>query len=121
MAPTPSGNSNLEWEDGVGQHWPGHAPWQPPCPHTPPSSLPWNQVPKVRTERQREQAPRGRPQALDRGSCFRPGGLGTVGMAQLTATYPRPAPWGQSRSHSGGLGWRGQGDAGLQFLATGMS
>ena len=85
------------------------------------SSLPWNQVPMVRTERQREQAPQGRPQALDCGSCFRPGGLGTVGMAQLTATYPRLAPWGQSRSHSGGLGWRGQGEAGLQFLATGMS
>ena len=36
MAPTPLGHSNPEWEDGVGQHWPGHAPWQPPCPHTPP-------------------------------------------------------------------------------------
>lgn len=121
MAPTPSGHGNPKWEDGVGHHWLGRAPWQPPCPHTPPSSLPWSQVPKVRTERQREQALQGRHQVLGCSSCFRPRGLGVVDLAQLTATYPRPAPWGQNRSHSGGLGSQGQGEAGLQCLATGKS
>lgn len=37
------------------------------------------------------------------------------------SSQPRPASWGQSRSHSGGLGWRGQLKAELQCLATWMS
>ena len=82
MAPTPSVTAT--WRRRTG--WGSTGLAVPPAatlPSLPPSSLPWNQVPKVRTEKQREQAPQGRSQALDRGSRFRPGAWGR--SAQLTA------------------------------------
>ena len=99
MAPTPSVTAT--WRRRTG--WGSTGLAVPPAatlPSLPPSSLPWNQVPKVRTEKQREQAPQGQSQALDRGSRFRPRGLGAIGTAHSQGQHPgdkagaTPVAWG---------------------------
>lgn len=104
MAPLASGHGNPEWEDGVGHHWLGRAPWQPPCPHTPPSSLPWSQVPKVRTERQRASPSGPDTRFWAAAPVSGPGAWGWLTWHSSQPPTQGQPPWGQNRSHSGGLG-----------------